>query len=142
MRLNVQTDYALRLLMHLAVSTDRLVTIQEAADRFRISKNHLMKLANALGRDGFVEAVRGRRGGLRLARPAEEITIGEVVRRMENDFALVECFQAGGNECLITPACRLKGVLHRAVDAFLAELDRCTLDGLVKTNEPLRLLLA
>jgi len=142
MRLNVQTDYALRLLMHLAVNTGRLVTIQEAADRFGISKNHLMKLANALACDGFVDAVRGRRGGLRLARPAAAITVGEVVRRMENDFAVVECFQAGSNECLITPACRLKGVLHRAVDAFLAELDRCTLDELVHTNEPLRLLLA
>lgn len=142
MRLNVQTDYALRLLMHLAVNTGRLVTIKEAADRFGISKTHLMKLANALAREGLIEAVRGRSGGLRLGRPAEAIHVGEVVRRMENDFDVVECFRAGRNECLITPACRLKGVLHRAVEAFLAELDSCTLDDLVKTNEPLRLMLA
>ena len=142
MRLNVQTDYALRLLMHLAVNTDRLVTIKEASDRFGISKTHLMKLASALTHDGFVDAVRGRSGGLRLARPAAEIRIGDVVRRMENDFDVVECFRAGRNECLITPACRLKGVLHRAVEAFLTELDTCTLDDLVQTNEPLRLMLA
>ncbi|UUX51890.1 Rrf2 family transcriptional regulator [Nisaea acidiphila] len=142
MRLNVQTDYALRLLMHLAVNPDRLITIREAADRFSVSKTHLMKLANAMSHEGFIQAVRGRSGGLRLARPAGEIRVGDVVRRMENDFAVVECFQAGRGECLITPACRLKGVLNRAVEAFLAELDACTLEDLVRANEPLRLMLA
>jgi Rrf2 family nitric oxide-sensitive transcriptional repressor len=142
MRLNVQTDYALRLLMHLAVNTGRLVTIKEASDRFGISKTHRMTLASGWTPAGCVEALRGRSGGLRLARPAAEIRVGEVVRRMENDFDVVECFRAGRNECLITPACHLKGVLHRAVEAFLSELDSCTLEDLVKTNQPLRLLLA
>lgn len=142
MRLNTQTDYALRLLMHLAVNSSRLVTIQEVADRFSISKNHLMKLASALAREGFVISVRGRSGGLKLARPSERITVGAVVRFMENDFALVECFQAGRNECLITPACQLKGVLNGAVAAFLTELDRCTLSDLVRSNMPLEQMLA
>ncbi|WP_028467578.1 Rrf2 family transcriptional regulator [Nisaea denitrificans] len=142
MRLNTQTDYALRLLMHLAVNSSRLVTIQEVADRFSISKNHLMKLASTLTREGFVTSVRGRSGGLKLARPSERIPVGSIVRCMENDFALVECFQAERGECLITPACRLKGVLNGAVAAFLAELDRCTLSDLVQNNVPLERMLA
>jgi len=142
MRLNTQTDYALRLLMHLAVNSSRLVTIQEVSDRFSISRNHLMKLASALTHEGFVTSVRGRSGGLKLAKPPEQITVGAVVRCMENDFALVECFQAGRGECLITPACRLKNVLNDAVAAFLAELDRSTLADLVRSNIPLERLLA
>lgn len=141
MRLNVQTDYALRLLMHLAVNKDALITIAEVAERFRISRNHLMKVAHILGREGFVEAVRGRSGGLRLGRPPEDIRIGDVVRRMEGDFALVECFQGGKGECLIAPACRLKGALHKAMAAFLAALDQYTLQNLVTRNPDLKILL-
>lgn len=141
MRLNVQTDYALRLLMHLAVNRDALVTIAEAAERYRISRNHLMKVAYILGREGFVETVRGRSGGLRLAMPAQDICVGEVVRRMEADFALVECFQDGRGECLITPACRLKGALHEAMAAFLTALDQYTIHNLVTRNPNLRILL-
>lgn len=142
MRLNTQTDYALRLLMHLAVNSARLVTIQEVSDRFSISRNHLMKLASTLAHEGFVTSVRGRSGGLKLAKPPEQITVGAVVRCMENDFAMVECFQASRGECLITPACRLKGVINGAVTAFLAELDRCTLSDLVQNNVPLERILA
>ncbi len=142
MRLNTQTDYALRLLMHLAVNPSRLVTIQEVADRFSVSKNHLMKLASTLTHEGFVTSVRGRAGGLKLAAPPDEITVGAVVRCMENDFAMVECFQAGRGGCLITPACRLKGVLNGAVAAFLTELDRSTLADLVRNNAPLERMLA
>ncbi|WP_339853812.1 Rrf2 family transcriptional regulator [uncultured Nisaea sp.] len=142
MRLNTQTDYALRLLMHLAVNSSRLVTIQEVSDRFSISRNHLMKLASALTHEGFVTSVRGRSGGLKLAKPPEQITVGAVVRCMENDFAMVECFQAGRGQCLITPVCRLKGVINGAVAAFLAELDRSTLADLVQGNAPLERMLA
>jgi len=141
MRLNVQSDYALRLLMDLAVNRDRLMTIADVAERFGISKNHLMKVANTLGRNGAIETVRGRAGGLRLGRPASEITVGEVVRCMEGDFAIVECFQGGKGQCLITPACRLKGVLHEAMEAFLAVLDRYTIEDLVKRNPALAALL-
>ncbi len=142
MRLNVQTDYALRLLMHLAVNRGKLVTIAEVSERYAISRNHLMKVAHALGREGFVETVRGRAGGLRLAKPAQEIKVGDVVRRMEGDFAIVECFQNGKGECLVTPACKLKGVLHEALGAFLATLDDYSIQNLVARNPGLRTLLA
>ena len=90
MRLNLQSDYALRVLTHLDVRRGELVTIKEIADRFRISQNHLMKVAYLLGREGFIETVRGRSGGLRLIRRSDTIRIGDVVRSMENDLALVE----------------------------------------------------
>ncbi len=141
MRLNLQTDYALRMLMHLAVNTDRLCTIADIAGRYDVSKNHLMKVAHSLVRDGFVEAVRGRSGGLRLARPAADINVGDIVRQMEADFAIVECFDGGAGDCLITRACRLKSVLNEAVEAFLATLDQYTLEDLVRRNSRLRALL-
>ena len=100
-----------------------------------------MKVANTLSRHGFVDSVRGRAGGLRLAKPASEIYIGDVVRTVEADMAVVECFQDGKGECLITPACRLKGVFNEALNAFLAVLDRYTLHDLVTRNPPLRGLL-
>ncbi len=140
MRLNVQSDYALRLLMHLAASDGELITISQVAERFRISQNHLMKVAYLLGREGFIETVRGRSGGLRLARKASAIRIGDVVRHMEGDLALVECFQAAGT-CLIVRACRLKGVLHEALEAFLTVLDSYTIGDLTANNRGLRTLL-
>ena len=141
MRLNLQTDYALRLLMHLAVNADTLSTIADVAARYGISKNHLMKVAHILGKEGVIETVRGRAGGLRLARPAEEIVIGDVVRLMEADLAIVECFQGGDGQCLITPGCRLKGVLTEALEAFLSVLDQYTVDQLTRRNSKLRALL-
>lgn len=141
MRLNLQTDYALRLLMHLAVNEGHLSTIAEVAERYAISKNHLMKVAHILGREGVIETVRGRSGGLRLARPAGKIIVGRIVRLMEADLALVECFQGGANECVITPACRLKGMLGEAVDAFLSVLDQYTIENLVRRNKKLHALL-
>ncbi len=141
-RLNVQTDFALRLLMHLSVNSAELVTIADIAERFAISRNHLMKVAYILGREGFVETVRGRSGGLRLARPAREIRVGDVVRRMESDFALVECLQDGKSECLITPACKLKGVFQAAMAAFHAALDQYSIHDLTARNPALRTLLA
>src|ERR1700746_3896629 len=90
MRLTFSTDYALRLLMLVGLESDRLVTIQDVADRFGISKNHLMKVAYQLGQAGYLETVRGRNGGLRLGKAPSQIGVGEVVRRMEQDFAVVE----------------------------------------------------
>jgi Rrf2 family nitric oxide-sensitive transcriptional repressor len=140
MRLNLQSDYALRLLMHAATNRGRLVTIGEVADRFRVSHNHLMKVAYLLGKEGLLETVRGRSGGLRLARKAETIRVGDVVRRMEGDIHLVECFSAESGGCVISGACRLKGVLHEALVAFLTVLDRYTLADLTM-NPKLRALL-
>ena len=141
MRLNLQSDYALRLLMHLAAKEGELVTIRQVADHFRISENHLMKVAHVLGREGFIETLRGRSGGLRLARKGGAIRIGDVVRCMEGDLALVACFPGGAGGCFIVKACRLKGILHEALDAFLSVLDRYTIADLTVNNFKLRNLL-
>lgn len=130
MRLTFYSDYSLRLLMYCAVRRGELVTIQEVAAAYDISKNHLMKVAFALGRKGYLETVRGRGGGLRLARPAEKIGLGQVVREMEGDFTLVECFDPAANKCVITGPCRLRGALSRAIKAYLAVLDEYTLADL------------
>ncbi len=136
MRLNLQTDYGLRLLTHLAVA-EGLVTLGEVAGRFAISKNHLTKVAQQLVHAGLVESLRGHGGGLRLARPARTVNLGAVVRHLESDFALVECLPGGRNRCLISPACRLKSVLGEAAEAFLAVLDRYSLEDLVRRNPAL-----
>lgn len=126
MHITQHTDYALRVLIFLASNEHRLATIQEISERFEISRSHLMKVVNQLIRKGFVEGVRGKGGGLRLARPVSEIMIGEVVRKMETDLALVECFSEA-NHCLLTPACLLKGVFATALGAFLSSLDQVSL---------------
>lgn len=136
MRLTQHTDYALRLLIALAVKARQgeagqdTITIREVAERYGISRNHLMKVANDLTRAGVAEGLRGRGGGLRLARPAEEINVGAVVRALEDRRDLVECFRPETNTCLISPACRLKGVLGQAQEAFLRVLDGYTLADL------------
>ena len=137
MRLNTQSDYALRLLMQLAVNQETLITISEVSERFRISRNHLMKIAQALGQHGFIESVRGRSGGLRLASPPEEISIGAVVRKMEGDFALVECLPGGSGQCIISSACRLTGIMSEALEAFLQVLDGYTINDLCGQNSKL-----
>lgn len=142
MRLNLQTDFALRLLTYLAAEDGERATIAEIARRFRISKNHLMKVAHQLGRHGLLKTVRGRAGGLRLAKPAASINIGDVVRQMENDFALVECMLDGESQCLITDACRLRKILRDSMQAFFDVLDRYTLQDLVVRNRPLKELLS
>ncbi len=133
MRLNLQTDLALRTLTHLAVVDGQLVPASDVARVFDVSSHHLMKVAGALTREGFVESVRGRHGGLRLARPPEAISVGDVVRRIEPDFALVDCQRADG-ACLIAPGCRLPRLLSQATEAFLAVLDAATLADLVDAN--------
>jgi Rrf2 family nitric oxide-sensitive transcriptional repressor len=116
--------------MYAATRGDRLITIEETADVYGISRAHLMKVANHLTRAGFLKATRGRTGGLALAKRPDKIRLGDVVRATEPDLALVECFTAG-NECLITPRCRLKGVLKEALVAFVGTLDRYTLADLI-----------
>lgn len=134
MRLTYHTDYGLRLLMLLALEPDRLHTIEEISQRYRISRNHLMKVAATLAQGGFVDSLRGRSGGLRLARPPAEIGLGAVVRATEDSFGIVECFERETNTCVVAPACSLKRVLHEAVADFLKALDRYTLADLVGTQ--------
>lgn len=126
MQLTKFSDYALRVLMFAHAAGDRRVTIEEIATGYRISRTHLMKVVNALTRAGFLTPVRGRSGGVRLAKPAQDIILGAVVRATEPDFALVECFSTG-NQCVITRCCRLPNVLDEALDAFLHVLDQHTL---------------
>lgn len=126
MQLTKFSDYALRVLMYAQAAGDRLVTIDEMAAAYGISRAHLMKVVNALTRAGYLTAVRGRNGGLKLAKSAERIRLGDVVRETEPDMALVECF-ATGSQCVIEGCCRLPRVMRRALNAFLAELDQHTL---------------
>jgi len=130
MRLTYLTDYSLRVLMYVSAVPQRLVTIQEIAQGYGISENHLMKVVHGLAQHGFIETVRGRGGGIRLARPASDITVGAVVRAVEDDFALVECFRTD-NTCRITPVCRLRGALQDALSAYFEVLDNRTLAELV-----------
>ena len=141
MRLTVYTDYALRLLMYLAVKQEGLATIAEVAERYDISKNHLTKVAYQLGAAGYVETVRGRNGGLRLAKPPASIGLGEIVRRTEPDMAIVSCFKPIEEPCAIRPCCVLKNAFGKARDAFLDVLDGYTLKDLVEPRSRLARLL-
>ncbi len=142
MRLTSFSDYSLRLLMLAAARKGGLVTIREAAQAYGISRNHLMKVAYALGRHGYLETVRGRGGGLRLARAPEEIGLGALLRLTEEDFRIVECFDPAANTCPIVRCCRLKGILGEATAAWLAVMDRYTLADLTARNNALTRLLA
>lgn len=129
MRLTRYSDYGLRVLMFAALEGE--ATIGEISRRYGISRNHLMKVVHHLGALGYLETVRGKGGGLRLARPAARIRVGEVVRAMEEDFTLVECFAPASSGCRIAAACVLREALGDALAAFFAELDRYTLADLV-----------
>ena len=137
MRLTAFTDYSLRVLIYLGAAPRGLATIDQIADAYGISANHLMKVVHRLGQRGYVETVRGKGGGLRLARAPESINVGEVVRRTEDGFAVVECFETDERSCTIAPSCVLKRALHEAVDAFLEALDGYTLADLVKPRKAL-----
>jgi Rrf2 family transcriptional regulator, nitric oxide-sensitive transcriptional repressor len=127
MRLTSFTDFALRTLMRLAGEPARSFATSEISAEFGISRNHLAKVVRDLADSGFIATQRGAGGGFVLARPAQSITLGEVVRKLEGDSALVECFRADGGACVLTPRCRLKTRLAAAREAFMRELDRTTL---------------
>lgn len=133
MRLTQWTDYALRVLMYCAAHQDREAapTIAEIAEAYGISRSHLMKVVMALSAKGWLATTRGRGGGLRLVLPPAEIVVGEVVRQMEEDFTLVECFNPQGSNCRIDGRCRLKGVLWDALQAYMQVLDGVRLADLV-----------
>jgi Rrf2 family nitric oxide-sensitive transcriptional repressor len=140
MRLTQRTDYALRMLMHLAVDTDG-ASVPEIASRFGLSEHHLMKVAQALSGAGWVKTQRGRGGGVALAVSPETVRIGDVVRYFEPDFRLVECFEPEDNRCVITEACGLQGTLQHALRLFLDHLDTVTLAHLTEDRETLARLL-
>lgn len=127
MRLTMFTDFGLRMLMRMAGEPDRAFTAEQIAAEFRISRHHLTKVVGSLAAAGIVTTQRGAGGGMRLAHPADTITLGEIVRLLEAKQAMVECFRPDGGACVLTPKCRLKGKLLAARNAFLRELDGTTL---------------
>lgn len=134
MRLTDYTDYSLRVLMYLGMHRDRVVTIQDIADAYDISKSHLMKIVHQLGLAGLVETTRGRSGGLRLGKEPLAINIGDVVKLTEPDFKMVECFDTEANECVLSPSCQLQGALAKATQAYLMVLNGYTLADMLKDS--------
>jgi Rrf2 family nitric oxide-sensitive transcriptional repressor len=133
MRLTIFTDYSLRVLIYLGTqrANARLATIGDIAGAYGISGEHLRKVVHHLAKEGYIETTRGKGGGMRLARAPERINVGTVVRGTEEDFALVECFQATDGKCPIAPVCVLAPALDRALKAFFRELDGHTLADLL-----------
>jgi Rrf2 family nitric oxide-sensitive transcriptional repressor len=141
MRLTTYTDYALRVLIYVGLKAE-LVTISEISEAYGISRNHLTKIVHDLGSRGYLHTIRGKHGGIRLARPAPEIKVGELVRVLEEDMRLVECFEpVSPDGCRIEQACMLRHVLHGALEVFLQELDRYTLADLLMPDRSLARLL-
>ncbi|MBK8163895.1 MAG: Rrf2 family transcriptional regulator [Gammaproteobacteria bacterium] len=137
MQLTLYTDYSLRVLIYLGLRRDRLSTVSEIAQGYGISRNHLVKVVHNLSTLDFIHSIRGKGGGLSLARAPELINIGDVVRHTEANFTIVECFDGRQQNCPITQVCRLKGVLGDASDAFLAVLDGYTLADVLKNEHKL-----
>jgi Rrf2 family nitric oxide-sensitive transcriptional repressor len=139
MRLSAFTDYSLRILMLAAIrAPSERPTVAAAAATFGISRNHLMKVVHHLAKAGWLDTSRGRGGGLSLARPASEITVGEIVRSTERELGPALSFDCA--HCVIAPACRLSGVVEEAADAFYGVLDRYSIDDLVANPQIVRLL--
>jgi Rrf2 family nitric oxide-sensitive transcriptional repressor len=131
MRLTGFTDYALRVLMYVGAKGESLSTVEEIADTYGISRHHLTKVVHRLGQLGYLETLRGKRGGIRLARDPGEINLGAVVRQTEDELALVPCLPGGGPPCRLAPACVLRGLVAEALSAFLAVFDHHTLADLL-----------
>jgi Rrf2 family nitric oxide-sensitive transcriptional repressor len=137
MRITVHADYAMRVLMYLALQSERRAVVNDIAAAYRISSHHLDKVVQRLARAGFITTQRGSRGGIALAMEPGAITLGAVVRIAEDDFALVECL-GHARFCRIAGVCRMRGAFTRALDAFFAELDAVTLASLVEHPAALR----
>lgn len=137
MQLTQFTDYALRAMIYIGTHDTRRSTISEVARAFSISENHLMKVINHLGARGYLDTRRGKGGGLSLARSADLINIGAVVRDTEERFDLVECFDPARNQCTLSPVCALRGIFEEARAEFLATLDRYTLQDILVRSRPI-----
>jgi Rrf2 family nitric oxide-sensitive transcriptional repressor len=137
MKLTAFTDYSLRVLIYLAADPNQRATIAEIASAFGISENHLVKVVHFLGKQGWIETVRGKGGGIQLAKVADAINVGRVVRDTEGAAVPAECFLPEGGNCAITPVCRLKIVLAEAVKAFYLVLDGYTLADISRNRQAL-----
>ncbi len=142
MRLTRFTDNALRALLYLALAPDDISTVGEVARRMGMSEDHLLKVVQRLTQLGYVQTIRGRRGGMRLARAADTIIVGEVVRQTEDNMQLVPCFESGNTACPIAPACGLAPALDHALQAFLSVLDGYTVADLMAKRAELTALVA
>ncbi|OEH53864.1 Rrf2 family transcriptional regulator [Oceanobacillus sp. E9] len=138
MNLKKYTDYALRVLIFTGLKSDQeLANIKEIAEVYQISQEHLRKVVHELTKKELVVTIRGRNGGIKLAKPASEINIGHLIRQLENGFVLLECFDKGTNHCVISPGCTLKHVINKALVAFFKVLEEYTLEDLIKNEEEL-----
>lgn len=143
MQLTIYTDYSLRVLIYLGTQPEgKQTNIKEIADCYNISNNHLSKVVYELGKLGIVETMRGRNGGIKLAKDPAEIILGKLVRHTEGPMTLVECFDAEKNTCRISPVCSLKGILNEALNAYLNVLDSYTLKDLLVNKDKLKGLFA
>ena len=142
MQLSKFTDYALRTLMHLAIAEKHMLTTRQIAEIHDAKYNHLAKVTQWLVREGYVASVRGRSGGLRLAKQPRDINIGYVVRDLESQTELVECLRPDGGSCVLAPSCGLTSALRVAQDAFYTSLNTMMLADLTKNNAPMARLLA
>jgi len=141
MRLTTRTNLAMRVLMFCAVHKDQVVKKADIAQACRAKETHIAQVVNLLAQKGYLTTTRGRGGGIELAREAEAINVGEVIRAFESPIAFAECFHGAENTCPLVPACRLKSALSAALGAFYGTLDSLTLEDLVHGNEPLKALL-
>lgn len=142
MELSRFTDYALRVLIYAASREGEKITLGELTEVYRISHHHLVKIVHFLGKEGYLTNRRGRSGGIILGRKAEEIIVGEVIRKTESHLNLVECFNPENTFCRIAPACQLRGIIFEARDAFLKVLDGYTIASITANRKSLlRLLL-
>jgi len=139
LNLTLHTDYSLRILLYLAEHRERPVSTREISEAYGISRNHLVRVVQTLQSHSFVNASTGRNGGIALARDPSSINIGEVVRKTEPNFRIVECFDPRTNTCRILPVCTLRGVLGKALDSFFGVLDGYTLADLVRMKGSQRL---
>lgn len=137
MQLTLHTDYALRVLIYLSLKPSEIVTIDEITDYYEVSRNHLVKVVHHLSTNGFIKTSRGKNGGMQLARPANSITVGSVVRKMEGNFDIVECFNDKNSRCHVAPICNLKSVLQKASAGFLNYLDQYSIADAINMNQEL-----
>jgi Rrf2 family transcriptional regulator, nitric oxide-sensitive transcriptional repressor len=139
LQLTLHADYSLRVLLYLAENPNRTIATQEISEAYGISRNHLVRVVQTLHSHGFLQVTAGRNGGARLARPAAEINLGQVVRKAEPSFRVVECFDPVANTCPIVAACKLKGVLGQALQSFFKVLDGYTLADLTRLPDGQRI---
>lgn len=135
MQLTIFTDYGLRSLMFLAANPDRLCSVKEISEHYGISRNHLVKVVHRLAQLGHIQSTKGKGGGIKLARKPETLKLGDLVRQLEPNMHLVECFNKDTNTCKITSACKLKHYLMDANEAFIATLNKHNLADTVRDKK-------